>query len=105
MGPSPFLLSFSFPPDSDGNTSEGKTCIQIVSSHFCDFLFTAGQGLGFIFPLLHSICKEEDASQGLKAQGTVGTSPSHLPASLSLPSSLDVWGAAQAKRKKGEAWV
>lgn len=42
-------LFFSFPPDSDGSSSEGKTCIQIVPSHFWDFLFTAGQGLGFIF--------------------------------------------------------
>lgn len=104
-GQVPFFLSFSFPVDSNGNSSEGKTCIQIVPSHFFYFLFTVIQSLGFIFPLLHSICEEENALQSLKAQGRIGTSPSHLPESLNLPCSLDVWGAAQAKRKKGEAWV
>lgn len=69
----PFFLFFS--PDSDGSSSEGKTYIQIVPSHFCDFLFTAGQGLGVIFPLLHSACEEENALQILKAQGRVVLPP------------------------------
>lgn len=39
----------------------------------------------FFCSLLHTLHEEENASQGLKAQGRAGTCPSRLPASVNLP--------------------